>query len=489
MQKVSLIILDGFGINEVTPEENSIAQAKNKPTFDKLFANLHTRLQASGRAVGIVDGFMGGSEVGHLTIGAGKIAKQNILEINDLLDSGEFANLPEFVEMTNYLTLNNKNLHIAGLLGYPGVHSYQEHLFGLLKILPKNIKIFLHLFTDGRDSGRMESAGFLGEVVEFIKDYENVKIASISGRYFAMDRDNNWDRIEKSYLAITGQIATTSENPVDYVNNSYKKITFDEFIEPVAFEGASFMQKGDVFLHYNYRSDRATQMTKKIIENFGPENVYTMTKYYNEFDGQYFIKKKKIENTLAEIISKNNLTQLHIAETEKFAHVTKFFNGGEQIVFPGETDILVPSHKVATYDLDPAMSADEIWAEYEKNAKNHDFTVVNYANGDMVGHTGCLCPTAESIEKLDEILSKTIAYCSENNIDLLVTADHWNCEVMGTPDNPVTSHTTNEVPFWYIKNGEVIVTKPNGWLSNVAPTVLEIMGLDKASDMVESLLK
>lgn len=488
MKKVSLLILDGFGINEKTPEENSITQAKNRPNFTKLFENLNTRLKASGRDVGIVDGFMGGSEVGHLTIGSGKIVKQNILEINDLLQSGEFKNLPEFIEMINYLEKSGKNLHIAGLLGYPGVHSYQEHLFWLLKIIPKNINVYLHLFSDGRDSSRIESVNYLQEVVDFVKDFENVKIATLSGRYFAMDRDNNWDRIQKSFDVIVWNTEIKNEDPVEYVKKSYTQMTFDEFIEPIAFEWGKFFEAGDVFLHYNYRSDRATQLTKKIIENFGSENVYTMTKYYNEFDGKYFIKKKKVENTLAEIISKNNLSQLHIAETEKFAHVTKFFNGWEQIVFEWEKDILVPSHKVATYDLDPEMSADEIFAEYEKNAKDYDFTVVNYANGDMVGHTGCLVCTSTSIEKLDEIIGKTIDYCAENDIDLMITADHGNCEVMGTPQNPVTSHTTNEVPFWYIKNGEVVKTKPNGGLSNVAPTILEVMGIAKSEDMVEGLL-
>jgi len=488
MTKVSLLVLDGFGINEVTPEENSITQAKKRPNFTKLFEKLQTKLRASGRDVWIVDWFMWGSEVWHLTIWAWKIVKQNILEINDLLQSGEFKNLPEFQEMISYLEKTWKSLHIAWLLGYPGVHAYQEHLFWLLKIIPKNINIYLHLFSDGRDSPRTDSVNYLSEVLDFIKDYENVKISTISGRYFAMDRDNNWDRIQKSFDAITWKIATISENPIDYIKKSYEKIVFDEFIEPALFEWAKAFESGDAFLFYNYRSDRGTQMTKIMIENFWAENVYTMTKYYNEFAGKYFIKKSKVQNTIWEIISKKWLTQLHMAETEKFAHVTKFFNWWEQIVFPWEKDILIPSHKVATYDMDPEMSADEIFAEYEKNAKDFDFTVVNYANGDMVGHTWCLVCTSTSIEKLDEVVWKTIKYCQENDIDLLITADHWNCEVMGTKDNPCTSHTTNLVPFWYIKNGEVVKTKSEGGLSNVAPTILEIMWIEKPEDMLDSLL-
>lgn len=489
MKKVSLIILDWFGINEATPEENSITQAENRPNFSKLFAfPWYTRLKASWRDVWIVDGFMWGSEVWHLTIWAGKIVKQNILEINDLLDNGEFEKLPEFTEMIDYLRKSWKSLHIAGLLGTPWVHSYQPHLYWLLKIIPSEINVYLHLFTDWRDSPRTESVNYLQELIDFISDKKNVKISSISGRYFAMDRDNNWERIQKSYDAILGKIEKSDKDPVAYLKQSYSDKVFDEFIEPIYFVSGKAFESGDVFLHYNYRSDRATQLTKIIEKDFWSENIYTMTKYYNEFAWKYFIKKQKVENTLWEIISEKWLSQLHIAETEKFAHVTKFFNWWAQIVYPWEKDILVASHKVATYDMDPEMSADEIFAEYEKNAKDFDFTVVNYANGDMVGHTWCLVCTSTSIEKLDEIIWKTIDYCAENNIDLFITADHWNCEVMWTPQDPCTSHTTNEVPFWYIKDGEVVKTKPNWWLSNVAPTILEIMWITKASDMKESLL-
>ena len=278
MKKVSLIILDWFGINEATPEENSIAQAENRTNFSKLFAfPWYTRLKASWRDVWIVDGFMWGSEVWHLTIWAGKIVKQNILEINDLLQSGEFKNLPEFQEMISYLEKSWKSLHIAGLLGYPGVHAYQPHLYWLLKIIPSEINVYLHLFTDWRDSPRTESVNYLQELIDFISDKKNVKISSISGRYFAMDRDNNWERIQKSYDAILGKIEKSNKDPVAYLKQSYSDKVFDEFIEPIYFVSGKAFESGDVFLHYNYRSDRATQLTKIIEKDFWSENIYTMT--------------------------------------------------------------------------------------------------------------------------------------------------------------------------------------------------------------------
>lgn len=488
--KLALLILDWFGINDISLAENAIAQAKNKPTFDKLFDHPdYTRLEASGRAVGIIDWFMWWSEVGHLTIGAGRIIKQSILDINDLIDLGEFEKLEEFKEMIDYLQKNKKTLHITGMLGFEWVHSYQPHLHGLIKIIPENINISLHLISDGRDSPIMDSHKYLSQISELIKKYPNVKISSLSGRYFAMDRDNNWERIEKTYDAILGK-NTTNLSPLELLKTNYNKKNTDEFIEPSSFRWGDFLVEWDVFLHYNYRSDRATQLTQMVEKKIGGKYIYTMTKYYSDFSWKYFLDKKIIENTLSDILSEKWLKQLHLAETEKFAHVTKFFNWLRTIEKPGEDYLLVPSHKIEwLYDKDPEMSAYEILEEFEKRSWDYDFFVVNLANGDLVGHSGSLEASIIAVETLDKVVSKFIDICKQKNINLLITADHGNCEYMWTIENPCNSHTTNPVPFWYIKNWEIIRTKTRWWLADIAPTVLEIMEVDIPKEMTgESLI-
>ncbi|MDD5769772.1 MAG: 2,3-bisphosphoglycerate-independent phosphoglycerate mutase [Candidatus Gracilibacteria bacterium] len=497
MQKVSLIILDGFGINNKTLEENAIYKA-DTPNFDKLFLNLYTSLDASGLAVGIPEGQMGNSEVGHMTIGAGKVIKQNLVKINESFKNNDFEKIQAFRDGIINAKNNTGVIHLLTLFGSGGVHSDQNHLIEILKIIPENLQISLHLFGDGRD---LEPNSMLGLLEDFEKNilsnYKNVIISSISGRYFAMDRDNNWDRIKKAYDTIVFGENKTSLKPLEFVKNNYENNVFDEFLPPTFFECGAEINNFDSVFFLNFRSDRARELTQALIEKSFSEfktkslvNIFfvSMTKYYKEYDGNYFIIDEKVENCLGEVLQNNNLTQLHIAETEKFAHVTKFFNGGKQIVFEKELDILISSHKVATYDLDPEMSAGEIWGEFEKNANNLDFTVVNFANGDMVGHTGSLEASIKAVEKLDEIVGKLIDFCDKNDIDLLITADHGNCEEMGTLANPKTSHTTNFVPFWYIKNREVLPTKQTGGLSNIAPTILKLMGIENKFGMDESLI-
>nr|MDD3719767.1 2,3-bisphosphoglycerate-independent phosphoglycerate mutase [Candidatus Gracilibacteria bacterium] len=513
MQKVTLVILDGFGINKKNVEENSIVKA-NSPTFNYLFDNLTTELNASGKAVGIPDGQMGNSEVGHMTIGAGRIIKQSLVKIDDSFDSGEFQNIESFRNGIQNVINNKSNIHLFTLFGTGGVHAHSNHLEKILKIIPKSINVYLHIFTDGRD---VEPKSFLGLFKNFNKsvllNYKNVFVSSISGRYYAMDRDNNWDRVKIAYDEIVYGYNETKLNVEDYINKSYDEGLTDEFIIPASFSSGKRVGNGDSIFFLNYRSDRAVQLAKlfyeeglyiktiqKIYEEKGIEkemseidelkNIYfvTMTKYYKEYTGKYFIESEKVDNCLSEVLQNNNLSQLHIAETEKFAHVTKFFNGGKQIIFNGEKDILVPSHKVQTYDLDPEMSAEEIFDSYISNTLNFDFTVINYANGDMVGHTGNMDASIKSVKKLDEIIKKTIDFCEKNNIDLLITADHGNCEEMGSLECPKTSHTVNFVPFWYIKNGKIVKTFATGGLSNITPTVLKIMGIERPNLMDYSLI-
>ncbi len=496
MKKVTLLILDGFGINTKTPDENSIIQAKT-PTFQKLFSKLITKLEASWRAVWIPEWQIWNSEVGHMTIWAWQVIKQSLVKIWDSFKSGEFENLEVFKESIKNVQKNNSNIHIMWLFWPWWVHAHWSHLEEILSIIPKNIKINLHIFTDWKD---LDTRTFLGLFKEFKKNFidknENLVVSSISWRYFAMDRDNNWERIKKAYDEIIYWNNITDLSIEEYIEKSYNNDITDEFISPVSFKNWDSVSENDSVFLLNFRSDRAQQMAKVFVDqNFAWfkrkefKNLYfvTMTKYYDEYNGKYFIETEKIDNCLSKILQDNNITQLHIAETEKFAHVTKFFNWWKQIVFNWEKDILVPSHKVATYDLDPEMSAEEIWQKYSENALDYDFTVLNYANWDMVGHTWSMEASIKSVQKLDEIVAKTIDFCDKNNIDLLITADHWNCEEMWIPENPKTAHTTNVVPFWYIKNGEVVETKKSWWLANVAPTVLEIMGVGKCEEMWESL--
>ncbi len=490
MKKVCLLILDWFGINETTPEENSIIQSQPTPTIDWLFNHPdYTRLEASGRDVGIPDWFMGGSEVGHLTIWAGRIIPQSILEISDLFEKNNFKNIAEYKNMISQLEQNQNTLHIAWMLWFEGVHAYQQHLHDLLDILPNTINISLHIFTDGRDTPIMDSHWFLEQLLENIKDKKHIILSSIWWRYFAWDRDGNWERTQKTFNAMTGVGEKNNQNPLDILKESYKEMIFDEFVEPQSLIWWSFLKKWDCFLNFHFRSDRATQITKKALEFLWEKNIYTMTKYFPEYSGHYFIKREEVDNTLSDILSKNNLTQLHLAETEKFAHVTKFFNGVRTGELSGEKHILIPSHKVEWwYDSDPAMSAFEILDTFKNNCNNYNFSVVNIANWDMVWHTGKLQAAMQAIQTIEAVTTDFIKICTKNNINLFITADHGNCEVMGTIEKPMTAHTTNLVPFWYISGWKIILTKKSWWLSNIAPSICQIMWIQKGSDMVEGLL-
>lgn len=502
MQKVALLILDWVGINTKTPQENAIVQAK-APTLHTLFSQTHTQLDASGRAVGLPEWQMGNSEVGHMTIGTGRINKQNLVAIQDMLDDGSFVKLPEYLDGIEHCRKYKSNLHMLQLLGPGGVHAMDTHLYSLIKQLPTDINVYLHLFADGRDVGPKSGADYMQALELFLQDYPHVIIASLSGRYYGMDRDNNRERVQKSYDEIMYGQLQTNDTPSDHMRKCYERELTDEFLPPVNFMDGEQLLDNDAVFFLNFRSDRARQMTQALMVSQDPSiarhyptrsqnfmtrtvrNLYiaTMTNYYKEYTGKVFIKSPTIVNTLGQVVSDHEATQLHIAETEKFAHVTKFFNGDKQVIYPGEKDILVPSHKVATYDMDPAMSAQEILDELVKEGADYDFLVINLANGDMVGHTGIMAAAINAVEKIDSVTESIIAFCKANKFDLLITADHGNCEEMGTPEAPMTAHTTNLVPFWYMVDGQLQPSKDRGGLADIAPTVLKLMGIPQPKEM------
>jgi 2,3-bisphosphoglycerate-independent phosphoglycerate mutase len=380
----------------------------------------------------------------------------------------------------------------------------------LIKIIPNDITTYLHLFTDGRDLPPQSALGLINEFSAFLEAYPHVKISTLGGRYFGMDRDNNRERVQKAYDEIVFQQTQTSDTPSEYLEKEYALGSSDEFLPPVSFVEGEAIESGDAVFYFNFRTDRGRQLTQALVVSQFPEkgrwyekwgsgvmtkqldNLYlaTMTKYYKEYDGDTFLDERKIDNTLSEILAQHEVRQFHLAETEKFAHVTKFFNAEKEIVYDGQKNLLIPSHKVATFDLDPEMSAQEIMNAFKEHVQTFDFFIINFANGDMVGHTGLMPAALLMIEKLDDIVQQLITLSKEFDVDILLTADHGNCEEMGTPALPKTSHTTNPVPFWYIKQGEVQENiKEKGALYDFAPTVLALYGLQKPEEMTgESLI-
>jgi 2,3-bisphosphoglycerate-independent phosphoglycerate mutase len=504
MKKVALIVLDGFGINEKTPAENAITLASPTPTLDSLFTKPYALIEASGKSVGLPEGQMGNSEVGHMTLGTGRILKQPFVALDDLFAEGKFAELTAFQQGIQHVRENNSNLHLIGLFGPGGIHATLNHLQSLIKIIPTDIPTYLQLFTDGRDLAPNSALGLMKDFEQFLLNYPHVKIASLGGRYFAMDRDNNWERVQKSYDEIVFQQSQTTDTPSEYLAKSYDAGVFDEFLLPVSFVEGEAIDSGDSVFYFNFRTDRGREMTQALMVSQFPEkarwyekwgngvmtkqlnNLYlaTMTKYYKEYDGATFLDERQVEHTLSEILAKHDIRQFHLAETEKFAHVTKFFNAEKEVVYDGQKNLLIPSHKVATFDLDPEMSAQEIMDAFKEQVQNFDFFIINFANGDMVGHTGKMDACLSMVIKLDDIVKQLLELSPEFDVDLLITADHGNCEEMGTAEFPKTSHTTNPVPFWYIKAGEAQGNiKKEGALYDFAPTVLALYGIEKPAEM------
>ena len=482
MKKVMLAILDGVGLRDEV-KGNAFLQAK-KPTFDYLWNTFpHTKLNASGEYVGLPKGQMGNSETGHLNIGAGRIVYQPLELINKYIETGEFYNNKEILSLLKYAKENNKKVHLIGLISDGGVHSHINHLKALLKMTKLNDihNVYMHLITDGRDTLIDSGYGY----VKQIEDLNIGTISTICGRYYTMDRDKNYDRIEKGYNLITRGIGKEYENISQVFEYNYSNKIYDEFIEPSLINKSGLIDKDDAIIWFNYRPDRARQILSYLVKD--TKNIVTMMPVSSELDIPYAFKLDDLKNTLGTYLSDNGIRQLRIAETEKYAHVTYFFDGGKELNLDKCDKILIHSPKVATYDLKPEMSAYEVTDKLLEVMNNYDYIILNFANCDMVGHTGNMEATIKAVEAVDINLKRIYEKCNELNITLVVTADHGNSEYMlDDNNNVITSHTTNKVPFIVCKSG---LTLKEGSLRDIAPTLLELGELVKPDEMTgESLI-
>jgi 2,3-bisphosphoglycerate-independent phosphoglycerate mutase len=483
IKKIVLIILDGWGVRK-EKEFNGIEEAK-KPNFDKLWKEYpHGLLKASGLAVGLPEGQMGNSEVGHTTIGAGKVVYSDLVRIGDAIKSGSYEKNKVFKNLFAHVKKNKSKLHVMGLLGPGGVHSHSSHLYAFLEIAKKAgiSDVYIHCFTDGRDTAPQSAVKYIKELEIKIKKIGIGKIATICGRYFAMDRDNNWDRLEKTTGLIfegKGNIFEAQKASV-VAEEYYKAGKTDEHFEPTLLDKEGIIEKGDGIFFYNFRADRARMISKIILEKRKKMNLFysVMTQYDEDMKLDVVFLPIEIETTLAKEISKSGLIQAHIAETEKFAHATYFLNGGDQKTPKGERDILLDSRKdIATHDLAPEMKAKEISdATIQEIKKETDFIFVNFANPDMVGHTGNGPAIIESIEVVDKELGRIVEVAKERNVTLFITADHGNAEIYFDKKAGVkhTAHTTNPVPFIFTDKESVFKGKS---LSEIASFILKYLGL------------
>ncbi len=481
MNKVILAIMDGVGLREQV-HGNAFKQAK-KPTFDYLWNTYpHTTLIASGKDVGLPPGQMGNSETGHLNIGAGRIVYQPLELINEKIDSGEFYKNKEILKLFDTIKNNKSRLQLVGLISDGGVHSHINHLKSLLKMAKDNgiDEIYMHLITDGRDTLYNSGVNYLKE----IKDFGIGKVSTICGRYYTMDRDKNYDRTIKGYDLMVNGVGNNYNSIDELFNNTYKSEIYDEFIKPSLLDKEGLIKENDGIIWFNFRPDRAIQILTKLQEY--NSNIVTMMKVSNEIKAPNAFNLQKLDNTLGDYLSKNNLRQLRIAETEKYAHVTYFFDGGVNKEIPLCDRMLIPSPKVATYDLKPEMSIEEVTSKLLSVMSNYDVIILNFANPDMVGHTGNMSATIKAVEALDKKLKQIYDESVKLGFTLLVTADHGNAELMIDDDgNIITSHTTNKVPFIVCRNG---VRLKEGRLSDIAPTMLELIGLSKPKEMTGNSL-
>ena len=507
-KRVLLCIMDGWGISKAGHPEHdatSLAHPVNVPELIKDEAS--TKIHADGEYVGLPDGQMGNSEVGHLNLGAGRIVYQDLTKINRSIKDGSFYQNEKFLSAINHAKTHNSALHIYGLVSTGGVHSSLDHLEALIKMAADSglKKVYVHAFLDGRDTPPASACNYLQPIEDELKKYGLPKIASVIGRYYVMDRDNRWDRVEKAYNCLVlgeGEHATSS---IEAVKQSYAKDETDEFVLPTVIDGDdSRIKDDDAIIFFNYRPDRAREISKAI--NFSDfdgfdrkkvlNNIYycTMTSYEATFTFPVAFPKTKLVNILGDVLEANGVHQFRTAETEKYAHVTFFFNGGIDEPQPHETRKLVASPKVATYDMQPEMSAPEVCENVLEAVANpeYGFVLVNFANPDMVGHTGVLEAAEKACKVVDECVGKIVQKCKENGVVMLLTADHGNAEVMfnDKTGKPHTAHTTNEVPFVVINGPEDLELKNDGALCNVAPTVLQLMGIEKPAEMdCDSLIK
>ncbi len=493
-QKALLIILDGYGIGD-HKQDDAIFNTPT-PFMDSLMSGYpNSQLKASGEDVGLPDGQMGNSEVGHLNIGAGRIVYQDLVKINRAIADGSILRNKEIVNAYSYAKEHNVALHLMGLTSSGGVHSSLGHLFALCDIAAQyNLpEVYLHCFMDGRDTDPRSGAGFLRQVEQHCAKSAG-KIADVIGRYYAMDRDHRWERIRTAYDMLTDGQGELSADVVAAVEESYANGITDEFLKPIVNKNVDGRIKpGDVVIFFNYRNDRAKEITTVLTqhEEEGMKPLqglqyYCMTPYDDSFTGVHILfDKENVVNTLADYLGSKGLRQLHIAETEKYAHVTFFLNGGREEPAKGEDRILVPSPKVATYDLQPEMSAPEVTDRLTESIRSgkYDFIVVNFANGDMVGHTGVYDAIQKAVAMLDKCVQRTVEAAVANGYEIIIIADHGNADhALNDDGTPNTAHSLNPVPFIYISNKKYAPVK-NGRLADVAPSILKIMGLPQPEEM------
>ena len=500
MKRVLLCIMDGWGISTGAEKYDAtkLSHPVNVPKLIKEYPS--TKIHADGEYVGLPEGQMGNSEVGHLNIGAGRIVYQDLTKINRSIRDGSFFKNEKFLEAINHAKSHNSSLHIYGLVSTGGVHSSLEHLEALIKMAYENglKKVYVHAFLDGRDTPPQSACTFLETIEKELKEYNLPPVASVVGRYYIMDRDNRWDRVEKGYNCLVLGEGEKASSAVEAVKKSYENGIFDEFVLPTAIGGEeSRIHDDDAIIFINYRPDRAREISKAInfkdFDGFKRKkvlsNIYyvTMTSYDETFTFPVAFEKQHLNNILGDVLQANGVKQFRTAETEKYAHVTFFFNGGVEEPQKDETRVLVPSPKVATYDLQPEMSAPEVCEKVLGAIDNpeYGFVLVNFANPDMVGHTGVLEAAEKACKTVDECVGKIAEECIKKDVIMLLTADHGNAEVMfnEATGKPHTAHTTNEVPFVVINAGRNIKLKEDGALCNIAPTVLELMGIKQPAEM------
>ncbi|MCX6310050.1 MAG: 2,3-bisphosphoglycerate-independent phosphoglycerate mutase [Bacteroidetes bacterium] len=501
--KAVLVILDGWGIGDGT-KSDVIANAQT-PFYKSLLENYpHSTLKTCGEDVGLPNGQMGNSEVGHLNIGAGRIVYQDLVKINLACRNNSIDTHPVLLETLNYAKQNKKALHLFGLVSDGGVHSSQEHLHHLLDVAKKNNveNVFVHAFTDGRDTDPKSAYGFVEKLLAHMKSSTG-KLASITGRYYAMDRDKRWERVKIAYDGLLDGIGTKSSDALQAIADSYKEDVTDEFIKPIILTNAdgspiATIKEGDAVLCFNFRTDRCREITTVLTQKDFPEHgmktiplfYTTMTNYDHSFKNVHVIyDKDDLEMTMGEVVSKNNLKQIRIAETEKYPHVTFFFSGGREMEFHGESRIMIPSKKVATYDLQPEMSAHEVTEAIVPQLENGtpDFVCLNFANADMVGHTGIYSAIKKAVETVDACLQRVVEAGIKNNYSFIIIADHGNADCAINPDGtPNTAHSLNPVPCILIDSHFKKIK--DGRLADMAPTLLKIMGIEIPKEMTGEVL-
>ncbi len=500
---LALIILDGWGHSDVVLN-NAIAEA-NTPNWDRWMAEYpHTLIDASGHSVGLPNGQMGNSEVGHLNIGAGRIVRMDISRIDHAIESGDFFSNPVLVGAIEHAKRHGSALHLMGLVSHGGVHSWHEHLFALLRMAHERQlgRVFVHCFLDGRDTPPQSAATYVEELQNVMAQIGVGRIASIVGRYYAMDRDKRWDRVERAYKMLVYGAGRHATDPVAAIGESYREGKGDEFVEPIVLVGPSdapiaTIRDDDAVIFFNFRADRAREITRAFTEEGFPEfdrgqhaprvHYACMSQYDATFDLPVAFPPQHHEGILADVLAAHGLRNVRVAETEKYAHVTFFFNGGVEKEYPGERRVLVPSPRVATYDLQPEMSAREVAAKAVAaiEAGDTDVLVINFANADMVGHTGMLEPAIKAIEVLDECVGKVAAAVLARDGAVAITADHGNAERMVDPVTgaPHTAHTTNLVPFVLLTNDWRGALREGGSLEDIAPTLLGLLRLEPSKEM------